>query len=87
MMYVVIFLIVYLVFCFIVASKFDDIALMKGHEGYFKWCFWLSIIGWMMVIALPDRRIKFPDFTSAVQQNANIPQNSVSETDDSLPTL
>lgn len=39
----------------IAADKFDKIAQMKGHQGYFWWCFWLGIIGWIMVAALPDR--------------------------------
>lgn len=37
------------------AGKFEDIAEMKGHRGYFAWCFFFGAIGWMMVIALPDR--------------------------------
>jgi hypothetical protein len=42
----------------IVARKFEKIANMKGHQGYFWWCFWLGIAGWAMVIALPDRSVK-----------------------------
>ncbi len=37
------------------ASQFNKIAEMKGHSGYFWWCFWLGVAGWAMVIALPDR--------------------------------
>lgn len=43
-----------------VSKKFEEIANMKGHSVYFWWCFWLTSIGWAMVIALPDRNIKFP---------------------------
>ncbi len=39
----------------IVALKFDRIAGMKGHTGYFLWCFLFGPAGWAMVIALPDR--------------------------------
>lgn len=46
-----------LVIDILVTFKFSAIAEMKGHEGYFWWCFWLGAIGWMMVIALPDRGI------------------------------
>lgn len=40
-----------------VGKQFYAIAKMKGHpqKKYFWWCFWAGIIGWMMVIALPDR--------------------------------
>ncbi len=37
------------------SSQFNKIAEMKGHSGYFWWCFWLGAAGWAMVIALPDR--------------------------------
>ena len=40
------------------AGQFYEIAKMKGHSDkkYFWWCFWLLLVGMMMVIALPDRR-------------------------------
>lgn len=47
-----------LVIAYFAARKFEEIAEMKGHSGYFAWCFWLGIIGWCMVIALPDRSNK-----------------------------
>lgn len=39
------------------SSKMNEIAVMKGYPegGYFGWCFWLGIVGYLMVIALPDR--------------------------------
>jgi len=38
------------------AGKFSKIAEMKGHKGYFKWCFFLGPVGWIMVASLPDRK-------------------------------
>ena len=38
-----------------IARKFENIANMKGHKGYLGWCFFLGLIGWLMVVALPDR--------------------------------
>ena len=40
------------------AKQFHEIAKMKGHSEskYLWWCFWLGMIGWLMVVALPDRR-------------------------------
>ena len=53
---IVIVLIVYVVIAFVAAAKFDEIANMKGHQGYFVYCLLLGIIGWLMVVALPDRK-------------------------------
>ena len=41
---------------FAVPRKFADIAEMKGHgrNPWFHFCWWCGIIGWLMVIALPD---------------------------------
>ena len=40
-----------------VAKEFWRIALMKGNpeKRYFWWSLFLGIVGWLMVIALPDR--------------------------------
>ena len=40
-----------------IAMEFVKIADKKGHNGrhYFWWMFWLSVVGYLMVIALPDR--------------------------------
>ena len=49
-------------FDYAIAKVFEDIAYQKGHDGkkYFWWCFCcgttaLGIVGYLMVIALPDR--------------------------------
>ena len=55
MLYIILIWIVFLVIGMFAAQKFESIANMKGHEGYFWWCFWLGFVGWAMVIALPDR--------------------------------
>lgn len=46
----------FIVISAVIASRFCDIAKMKGHNGtpYFWYCFLFSIVGWAMVIALPD---------------------------------
>jgi undecaprenyl pyrophosphate phosphatase UppP len=40
---------------YLAAKKFEAIANMKGYQGYFWWCFWLGVAGWLMIVALPDR--------------------------------
>ena len=48
--------IVYLIIELLVATKFDEIARMKGHDtGYMAWVFFTGIFGMIMVAALPDR--------------------------------
>jgi uncharacterized membrane protein len=54
--------VVVIVFYSLLSNKFAEIAEMKGHshKDYFWICFFLTviglgIIGWLMVIALPDR--------------------------------
>lgn len=49
--------IISLLISYLVADEFDKIVIMKGYPKgkYFWWCFLLGIIGWLMVIALPDR--------------------------------
>ena len=54
--YIPLILFVVVVIDLLAASKFSDIAKMKGHQGYFWWCFLLGLVGWLMVIALPDRK-------------------------------
>ena len=44
----------------IVAKKFNKIAQQKGHYDVhaFAMCFWLGIIGYLYVIALPDLTVR-----------------------------
>ena len=56
MRYGVIAIIVGLIIAVITAVKFNEIAEMKGHHGYFWWCLLLGFVGWLMVIALPNRK-------------------------------
>lgn len=48
---------VVLVIQYIVAKKFELIAFEKGYDKSvhsFAMCFWLGIVGYLYVIALPD---------------------------------
>ena len=78
--YIVVSCIVILVIDALGAKKFEEIANMKGHQGYFWWCFWLGLAGWAMVIALPDRGVMPSRDSVPVKQ-------AVSEPDDTLPDL
>lgn len=42
---------------YFIAKLFYEVAMKKGHgdKKYFWICFWLSWIGYLLVIALPDR--------------------------------
>lgn len=37
----------------VLAWKFDQIAQLKGYDGYFWYCFVFGIAGYLMVVALP----------------------------------
>lgn len=83
-------LVVLLVIQCIVAEKFEEIACMKGHDkgkrerghnDYFWWCLALGIVGWAMVIALPDRNAPSPKAPAAPAPT----QQGAATQDDSLP--
>ena len=42
----------------LIATQFYKIAKEKGHDSvtYYRFAFWLGIVGYLMVIALPDRK-------------------------------
>ena len=82
MEYIIIFLIIFFAISAFVAMKFEAIANMKGHTGYFWWCFWLGAIGWAMVIALPDR-----NQGDSIQESGNVDSSLAARTDDTLPEL
>ena len=46
-----------LVLNYFIAKQFHQIASQKGHpqRKYFWWSFWLGLVGYLMVVALPDR--------------------------------
>ena len=54
---------------YLIANLFYKIACQKGHQDrkYFHFCFWLGIIGYIMVAALPDRSIQ----NGKVSDNSN----------------
>jgi hypothetical protein len=61
---------IHLIINVFIASKFNDIAYMKGYGPEmhcFAMCFWLGILGCLYVIALPDRG------TREVQNNTSNP--------------
>ncbi len=67
-----------------IATKFDDIAKLKGHDGYFLWCFLLGPVGWAMVIALPDRNAPTSQTSGAAHPASS---RTAAEPDDTLPDL
>ena len=67
----------------VISMKFASIAEEKGHSGYFAWCFFLGVVGWAMVIALPDRKNVPSDNSSRTDSATKQPQSY----DDRLPEL
>lgn len=64
-------LVIVLVLCYFIAKWFYAVAEEKGyHDNKYFWiCFWVSIVGMLLVIALPDRAEKISNAPS----DANVP--------------
>ena len=48
---------VFLLINYLIAKKFEEIAFIKGYseqDHTFAMCFWLGIVGYIYVLALPD---------------------------------
>lgn len=57
----------------VMAMKFDEVASMKGFdESYFWMCFFLGIIGYIYIVALPDRAHIINKRTQHKRGEANI---------------
>lgn len=90
---IVVVLIVLLVINLIGAGKMSDVAYAKGYDDSihaFAMCFWLGIIGYLYVIALPDIEARRKQDAiiellskNAVEEKSNVP---VFENED-LPPL
>lgn len=66
-------IIIYLMINAVIASKFEDVAYLKGYGPEmhcFAMCFWLGILGCLYVIALPDRGAR------DIQNNTTITTNN-----------
>ncbi|MEF9879718.1 MAG: hypothetical protein RSE58_08740 [Clostridia bacterium] len=50
---------IFLVINVLIAGEFANIAEEKGFERrrYWHFCFWLSFVGYLIVIALPNRKL------------------------------
>lgn len=71
------------------AEKYQSIARKKGHtENYWNWCFWLGIVGWLLVIALPDRGAQMVNVQNLPAASAApAAQDKTTTQNDELPSL
>lgn len=62
-----------LVLNYFISREFSLIADEKGYDGhrYFHFCFWLGLIGILMVVALPDRGGQAAKVTPAAARDAS----------------
>ncbi len=67
------------------AAKFKEIAELKGWNGksYFWWTFFLSVVGMMMVVALPDRKL----IEALSHPSGVMPSKTSMSPDNNLPEL
>lgn len=79
------------------ANKMTSVAFEKGYDvrdvhslHVFAWCFWLPLVGYLYVIALPDLRLRSQN-AEIITQNAEIikriDEKSKPEETDQLPNL
>ena len=68
----------------LIAREFDKVAAEKGYNDikYFWISFFLGIVGYLLVIALPDRKKEYPTGGNTVQSNTENPSNTSSKYDD-----
>ena len=72
-----ILIIVWLFICIFVAKKFEEIAFQKGYDESihsFAMCFWLGIVGYLYVIALPN--LKNSIYANSAFAESNIEHNT-----------
>ena len=58
----------------VVAKKFEEIAFQKGYDNSvhsFAMCFWLGIVGYLYVIALPNLKNSYNLNDTNVNENVN----------------
>ena len=81
-------IVVGLIINFFIAREFYKVAVEKGHdEDKYLWIsFFLGIVGYLLVIALPDRKKEYPTGGNTTQSNAESSSNTSSKYDD-LPEL
>ena len=59
---------------YVVAKKFEEIAFKKGHDNSihsFAMCFWLGIVGYLYVIALPNLNNHYNIHSNNTDKNVN----------------
>lgn len=90
----ILFIILLLEVNYLSAKKMTAAAFEKGYDVHslhvFAWCFWLPLVGYLYVIALPDLRLRSQN-AEIITQNAEIikriDEKSKPEEIDQLPNL
>lgn len=61
-MFLIVIFILLIYINYLIANNFYNIAKTKGfnNKKYFWFCFWLGIVGYLMVIALPNQYSNIP---------------------------
>ena len=67
-------IVVALVINYVVAKKFEEIAFQKGYDESihsFAMCFWLGIVGYLYVIALPNSNNYYNIHSDSIDETVN----------------
>ncbi len=79
-----------LVIDYLIATQFYEVAVMKGHskKRYLWLSFFFGIIGYLLVVALPDRKAAAANPpVYATSTPASVNTKPVKKVNDSLPEL
>ncbi len=68
----IIVLIIAVVVDIYISNSFEQIAQEKGYTGYFWWCFFLGLPGWIMVAALPNKKANLPASSDPVHNSSSV---------------
>ena len=71
------------------ADAFYEIACMKGHEQkkYFWWCFGMPCVGYLLVIALPDKKTERQEQKAPETVRTVTPFEPERKTDNPVPAV
>ena len=91
-LYILLFILV-IVLDYYIAKQFESAAADKGYADskYFHMCFWLGLVGYLLVIALPDRKrnsireVAPPRDTNHILPTEPQPENIPATTDTFTP--
>ena len=72
---IIVMIIVFIVFDVLIAAAFQEISEMKGYteRKYFWYSVFFTLAGWLMIVALPDRKQKTVEEADHNRESEELP--------------